>query len=241
MFERSEKELTVERATLSPSTIDLTVRNVGPDPVTVAQVFVNDAYADVRGGDGPVAPLSPTTLRVDYGSSAVPGLPAGPAREPAGWVHDAWRWRRSEHVCSGRDNGRYDAGSRIGHARAPRRGSPGARREPIDPPGHGPDQRQVVAVLADLDERKIDRLLPRPPSQNAGYFGRNRPRSRRSGVPGCSASHDRPVTAAPDGEFAHAPATADIPRCAGSAYGIRYRRAALPPSTARTAVASNGG
>lgn len=60
------EELTVERTTLSPSTIELTVRNVGPDPVTVAQVFVNDAYADVRGGEDPIPPLGSTIMSVDY-------------------------------------------------------------------------------------------------------------------------------------------------------------------------------
>jgi hypothetical protein len=60
------EELTVERTVLAPSTIDLTVRNVGPDPVTVAQVFVNDAYADVRGGVDPIPPLGAAVLSVDY-------------------------------------------------------------------------------------------------------------------------------------------------------------------------------
>ncbi len=60
------EKITVERAVLSPSTFDLTVRNVGPDPVTVAQVFVNDAYTDVRGGVDPIPPLGAAVLSVDY-------------------------------------------------------------------------------------------------------------------------------------------------------------------------------
>ena len=34
--------LRVEKTVLKQGEIDLTVRNAGPDPVTVAQVFVND-------------------------------------------------------------------------------------------------------------------------------------------------------------------------------------------------------
>ena len=40
------EELAVERTVLEPNRIELTVRNTGPDPVEVAQVFVNDAYVD---------------------------------------------------------------------------------------------------------------------------------------------------------------------------------------------------
>ena len=36
----------MERTVLRPGEIELTVRNAGPDPVTVAQVFVNDSYVD---------------------------------------------------------------------------------------------------------------------------------------------------------------------------------------------------
>lgn len=60
------ESLAVERTTIGPGTFDLTVRNTGPDPVTVAQVFVNDAYADVRGGMDAIAPLGAATLAVDY-------------------------------------------------------------------------------------------------------------------------------------------------------------------------------
>ena len=40
------EELAVERTVLRPGEIDLTVRNTGPDPVTVAQIFVSDVYVD---------------------------------------------------------------------------------------------------------------------------------------------------------------------------------------------------
>ena len=43
---RPVEELAVERTVLDPGSIELTVRNDGPDAVTVAQVFVNDAYVD---------------------------------------------------------------------------------------------------------------------------------------------------------------------------------------------------
>jgi ZIP family zinc transporter len=40
------EELVVERTVLRPGEIQLTVRNDGPDPVSVTQVSVNDAYVD---------------------------------------------------------------------------------------------------------------------------------------------------------------------------------------------------
>ncbi len=60
------ESLAVERTVLSPGLIELTVRNPGPDPVQVAQVFVNDAYVHVDGADGPVGRLRTDTLRLDY-------------------------------------------------------------------------------------------------------------------------------------------------------------------------------
>ena len=45
------EELAVERTKLVPGAIELTVRNDGPDPVSVAQVVVNDAYANFRGAE----------------------------------------------------------------------------------------------------------------------------------------------------------------------------------------------
>lgn len=58
--------LSVERAVLLPGVIEVTVRNTGPDPVQVAQVFVNDAFVDVVGGVDPVDRLRTATLRLDY-------------------------------------------------------------------------------------------------------------------------------------------------------------------------------
>jgi ZIP family zinc transporter len=60
------EELAVERTVLTPGAIELTVRNPGPDPVQVAQVFVNDAYVDVTGATEPIGRLGTETLRLDY-------------------------------------------------------------------------------------------------------------------------------------------------------------------------------
>ncbi len=60
------EELAVERTLLSPGTIELTVRNIGPDPVQVAQVFVNDSYVGFTGAADPVDRLGSATLRLDY-------------------------------------------------------------------------------------------------------------------------------------------------------------------------------
>jgi zinc transporter, ZIP family len=61
------EEVTVERTVLRPGTIELTLRNDGPDPVEVAQVAVNDAYAPFSlEGDREIGHLGATTLKVDY-------------------------------------------------------------------------------------------------------------------------------------------------------------------------------
>ena len=58
------EELAVERTVLEPGVIELTVRNDGPDAVTVAQVQVNDAFAPFEGAEGPIDRLSTETLRI---------------------------------------------------------------------------------------------------------------------------------------------------------------------------------
>ena len=60
------EELAVERTVLRPGEIDLTVRNTGPDPVQVEQVFVNDAYVDYTTGKEEVGRLSTQQLELDY-------------------------------------------------------------------------------------------------------------------------------------------------------------------------------
>jgi hypothetical protein len=58
------EELAVERTMLSPGAIELTVRNDGADPVSVAQVVVNDAFAQFTGADDPIGRLETATVRV---------------------------------------------------------------------------------------------------------------------------------------------------------------------------------
>ena len=60
------EELAIERTTLRTGEIELAVRNPGPDPVTVAQVIVNDAYVDFSGGDEAIGRLGGERLTLDY-------------------------------------------------------------------------------------------------------------------------------------------------------------------------------
>jgi zinc transporter, ZIP family len=60
------EEVAVEHTVLRPGWIELTIRNTGPDPVTIAQVFVNDAFVDVRGGTEPIARMRTATLELNY-------------------------------------------------------------------------------------------------------------------------------------------------------------------------------
>ena len=60
------EELAIERTKLVPGAIELTVRNDGPDPVSVAQVVVNDAYAGFRGAESPIGRLSSERLVIDH-------------------------------------------------------------------------------------------------------------------------------------------------------------------------------
>lgn len=60
------EELTVERTVLEPGTIELTMRNGRADPVTVAQVFVNDSYVDFTGAEAPIGRLASETMRLRY-------------------------------------------------------------------------------------------------------------------------------------------------------------------------------
>jgi ZIP family zinc transporter len=60
------EELAVEKTELRPGEIELTVRNTGPDPVTVGQVFVADAYVDFEASDRELGRLESGTLTLDY-------------------------------------------------------------------------------------------------------------------------------------------------------------------------------
>lgn len=56
------EELAVERTVLRPGTIELTVRNDGPDAVTVAQALVNDAFVSFSGGEREIGRLETEKL-----------------------------------------------------------------------------------------------------------------------------------------------------------------------------------
>jgi len=60
------EELSVERTTLAPGSIEITVRNAGPDPVQIAQVFVNDTYVDFTGSAKPIGQLGSDTLQLRF-------------------------------------------------------------------------------------------------------------------------------------------------------------------------------
>lgn len=60
------EDLRVERTVLSPGEIELHLRNAGPDPVTVQQVIVNDAYVGFEGGGTPIGRLESGTVSLAY-------------------------------------------------------------------------------------------------------------------------------------------------------------------------------
>ncbi len=61
------EEVAVERTVLRPGEIELTLRNDGPDPVRVAQVAVNDAFAPFTTSDGEeIGRLGSTAVRISY-------------------------------------------------------------------------------------------------------------------------------------------------------------------------------
>jgi zinc transporter, ZIP family len=55
-----------ERTVLDEGLIELHLRNDGPDPVTVSQVLVNDAYRDFSSSDPTLGRLETATVRVPY-------------------------------------------------------------------------------------------------------------------------------------------------------------------------------
>ncbi|MEA2434967.1 MAG: zinc transporter, family [Actinomycetota bacterium] len=60
------ESLAVERTTLKIDLIQLQVRNDGNDPVTIAQVLVNDAYRPFTATDTKLARLGKTTIDIPY-------------------------------------------------------------------------------------------------------------------------------------------------------------------------------
>lgn len=59
------EELSVERVVLAPGTIELTLRGTGADPVSIAQVAVNDTFVHFEGAEQPISRLASTTVRLD--------------------------------------------------------------------------------------------------------------------------------------------------------------------------------
>ncbi|HEX7297420.1 MAG TPA: ZIP family metal transporter [Solirubrobacteraceae bacterium] len=60
------EELSVERTVLEPGSIALTVRNDGPDAITLAQAFVNDAFVDFEMAQREIERLRAATLHIPY-------------------------------------------------------------------------------------------------------------------------------------------------------------------------------
>jgi zinc transporter, ZIP family len=60
------EEIAVERTVLRPGEIELTVRNTGPDPVVVAQMFVNDTYVDYRATGNEIGSRGTETFTLNY-------------------------------------------------------------------------------------------------------------------------------------------------------------------------------
>lgn len=59
--------LTVERTILKPGSIDIVVRNSGPEELTIAQVIINDAVWPMTVSPGPTIPrLDEATVHLDY-------------------------------------------------------------------------------------------------------------------------------------------------------------------------------
>jgi ZIP family zinc transporter len=60
------EELVVDRTTLRPGQIELHVRNDGPDPVSIEQAVVNDAFVPFTTEKEKVGRLAATTVKADY-------------------------------------------------------------------------------------------------------------------------------------------------------------------------------
>jgi zinc transporter, ZIP family len=58
------EELAVEKTVLKPGVIELTIRNDGPDAVSIAQAMVNDAFVQFTGAERPIGRLGSETVRL---------------------------------------------------------------------------------------------------------------------------------------------------------------------------------
>ncbi|WP_026554702.1 ZIP family metal transporter [Arthrobacter sp. 35W] len=61
-----KEEVAIENIRLTPGQIDITVRNEGPDPVSIAQVNVSDYYATFTQTRATMGPLESSTLSIYY-------------------------------------------------------------------------------------------------------------------------------------------------------------------------------
>jgi hypothetical protein len=60
------EEVAIERTVLEPGTIELTVRNDGPDAVRIAQAQVNDAFVPFTGAEAEIGRLGTDTIRITF-------------------------------------------------------------------------------------------------------------------------------------------------------------------------------
>ncbi len=60
------EELSVERSVLRPGSIELTVRNDGPDAVSITQAIVNDSFASFTASQREIGHLDSTRLKITY-------------------------------------------------------------------------------------------------------------------------------------------------------------------------------
>jgi zinc transporter, ZIP family len=60
------EEIAVERTVLRPGEVELTLRNDGPDAVTVEQVAISDSYVPFEAGDSEIGRLESSTLTMPY-------------------------------------------------------------------------------------------------------------------------------------------------------------------------------
>ncbi|HEX8084889.1 MAG TPA: ZIP family metal transporter [Solirubrobacteraceae bacterium] len=60
------EDVSVERTVLKPGSIELTIRNDGPDAVDIAQAQVNDAFVTFSGADHELGRLKTATVKITY-------------------------------------------------------------------------------------------------------------------------------------------------------------------------------
>ncbi len=117
--------LAVERTVLRPGVIELTVRNDGPDAVTIAQAQVNDAFVAFSGAAGPIERLRSATVRLQQ-----PWL-EGESYEVVLLTSTGGTDRPLDRRCRRDAGGRPQLLRSDGAARALRRRDPGGARNAV--------------------------------------------------------------------------------------------------------------